>query len=390
MRFALENSTGTRGSAMIVGCVKEIKKQEYRVGLTPGNVQDYIAHGHKVLLESGAGEGSGFDDNLYEKSGARLLRRAEEVWLTSDMIIKVKEPLREEWPQIRPDQILYTFLHLAADKALTDALLSSGCKAVAYETVTDTSGGLPLLRPMSEVAGRLSVQEGAHYLEKTNGGIGVLLGGVPGVPRAKVVVLGAGIAGTQACDVALGMGADVTVLDKNLSRLVQLNVMFDGKVKTIYSCEQTILEEIIDADLIIGAVLIPGASAPRLIRREHLSKMKTGSVIVDIAVDQGGCVETSRVTYHDDPVYTVDGVIHYCVANIPGAVPRTATIALTNATISYGLKIADLGLEKAAISDIGIQNGINIYRGHCTCPNVAKSFSIKYTPFSDCLAQSDV
>ena len=310
---------------MIVGCVKEIKKQEYRVGLTPGNVQDYVAHGHKVLLESGAGEGSGFDDNLYEKSGALLLRRAEEVWLQSDMIIKVKEPLREEWPQIRPDQILYTFLHHAADKALTDALLSSGCKAVAYETVTDTSGGLPLLRPMSEVAGRLSVQEGAHYLEKTNGGLGVLLGGVPGVPRAKVVVLGAGIAGTQACDVALGMGADVTVLDKNLSRLVQLNVMFEGKVKTIYSCEQTILEEITDADLIIGAVLIPGA------------------------------------------------------------VPRTSTIALTNATISYGLKIADLGLEKAATSDIGIQNGINVYRGRCTCPNVAKSFSIKYTPILECL-----
>jgi len=375
---------------MIVGCVKEIKKQEYRVGLTPANVRDYVAHGHKVILESGAGEGSGFDDTLYEKSGALLLRRAEEVWLQSDMIIKVKEPLREEWPLIRQDQILYTFLHLSANKTLTDALLSSGCKAVAYETVTDASGGLPLLRPMSEVAGRLSVQEGAHYLEKTNGGLGVLLGGVPGVPRAKVVVLGAGIAGTQACDVALGMGADVTVLDKNLSRLVQLNVMFEGKVKTKFSCEQTILEEITDADLIIGAVLIPGASAPRLIRREHLSKMKPGSVIVDIAVDQGGCVETSRVTYHDDPVYTVDGVIHYCVANIPGAVPRTSTIALTNATIAYGLKIADLGLEKAATSDIGILNGINTYRGRCTCPNVAKSFSIEYTPFPDCLVQSDI
>lgn len=373
---------------MIVGCVKEIKKQEYRVGLTPANVGDYVAHGHKVIIESGAGEGSGFEDPLYEKSGALLLRRAEDIWLQAEMIIKVKEPLRNEWPLIRQDQILYTFLHLAADSHLTDALLAGGCKAVAYETVSDASGGLPLLRPMSEVAGRLSVQEGAHYLEKTNGGLGILLGGIPGVPRAKVVVLGAGIAGTQACKVALGMGAAVTVLDKNLSRLAQLDVIFDGQVRTIYSYEQTVLEEITDADLVIGAVLIPGASAPRLIRREHLSKMKPGSVIVDIAVDQGGCVETSHVTYHDDPVYTVDGVLHYCVANIPGAVPRTSTIALTNATIAYGLKIADLGLEKAAESDPGIQNGINIYRGHCTCPNVAKAFSIEYTPYPECLVQA--
>jgi alanine dehydrogenase len=375
---------------MIVGCVKEIKKQEFRVGLTPANVQDYVSHGHKVIIECGAGEGSGFEDAQYGKSGAILLHKAEEVWSQADMIVKVKEPLMSEWPLIRQDQILYTYLHLAADRQLTDALLLSGCKAVAYETVTDATGGLPLLRPMSEVAGRLCVQKGAHFLEKTNGGAGVLLGGVPGVTRAKVVVLGAGIVGTQACKVALGMGADVTVLDKSLTRLAQLDVMFDSKVKTIFSCEQTILEEIANADLVIGAVLIPGASTPKLIRREHLSKMKAGSVIVDVAVDQGGCVETSHVTYHEDPVYTVDGVLHYGVANIPGAVPRTSTVALTNATIAYGLKIADLGLEKAAESDMGIQNGINVYRGRCTCQSVANSFSIEYTPYLVCLLREDV
>jgi len=282
---------------------------------------------------------------------------------------------------IRPDQVLFTYLHLAADRRLTDALMASGCRAVAYETVTDSLGGLPLLRPMSEVAGRLCVQEGAHYLEKTNGGRGVLLGGVPGVKHTKVVVLGAGIVGTQSCKVASGMGADVTVLDKNLARLAQLDELFDGKVKTVYSSEHAIVDEIKDADLVIGAVLIPGASTPKLVRREHLRQMKPGSVIVDVAVDQGGCVETSHVTYHDDPVYTVDGILHYGVANIPGAVPRTSTMALTNATIAYGLKIADLGLEKAAAADPGLKKGINIYRGRCTCENVAKSFGIAYTPF---------
>jgi alanine dehydrogenase len=366
---------------MIVGCVKERKTHEYRVGLTPANVIEYMAHGHPVLIEAGAGEGSAFADSDYEQAGATVLDEAEAVWRQADMIVKVKEPLPDEYALIRPGQVLFTYLHLAADRRLTDTLMASGCRAVAYETVTDSLGGLPLLRPMSEVAGRLCVQEGAHYLEKTNGGRGVLLGGVPGVKHAKVVVLGAGIVGTQSCKVASGMGADVTVLDKNLARLAQLDELFDGKVKTVYSSEHAIVNEIKDADLVIGAVLIPGASTPKLVRREHLRQMKPGSVIVDVAVDQGGCVETSHVTYHDDPVYTVDGILHYGVANIPGAVPRTSTMALTNATIAYGLKIADIGLEKAAAADPGLKKGINIYRGRCTCENVAKSFGIAYTPF---------
>ncbi len=366
---------------MIVGCVREKKAQEYRVGLTPANVIEYVSHGHQVLIEAGAGEGSAFSDADYEQAGAAILEHAADVWQQSKMIVKVKEPLPDEYALIRPDQVLFTYLHLAADRRLTDALMASGCRAVAYETVTDSLGNLPLLRPMSEVAGRLCVQEGAHYLEKTNGGRGVLLGGVPGVKHTKVVVLGAGIVGTQSCKVASGMGADVTVLDKNLARLAQLDELFDGKVKTVYSSEHAIVDEIKDADLVIGAVLIPGASTPKLVRREHLRQMKPGSVIVDVAVDQGGCVETSHVTYHDDPVYTVDGILHYGVANIPGAVPRTSTMALTNATIAYGLKIADLGLEKAAAADPGLKKGINIYRGRCTCENVAKSFGIAYTPF---------
>ena len=366
---------------MIIGCVRERKAQEYRVGLTPANVVDYVTHGHNVFIETGAGTGSYFEDSLYQQAGARIAPSAITIWQQAEMIVKVKEPLPDEYTLIRQDQIIYTYLHLAANRQLTDALLASGCRAVAYETVTDRQGKLPLLRPMSEVAGRLCVQEGAHYLKKNSGGRGVLLSGVPGVKQAKVVVLGGGIVGTQACKIAVGMGADVMVLDNNLVRLAELDEMFDGKVKTIYSSEQSIIEEIREADLVIGAVLIPGASTPKLIRREHLSQMLPGSVIVDVAVDQGGCVETSRVTYHDDPVYTIDGILHYGVANIPGAVPRTSTMALTNATISYGLKIADLGLEKAAREDIGLQNGINIYRGYCTCQNVAKSFGIVYTPF---------
>jgi len=366
---------------MIVGCVREIKAQEYRVGLTPANAIEYVSHGHQVLIEAGAGEGSAFADADYKQAGAAILEHAADVWHQSEMIVKVKEPLPDEYAMIQPGQVLFTYLHLAANRRLTDVLMASGCRAVAYETVTDSLGNLPLLRPMSEVAGRLCVQEGAHYLEKTNGGRGVLLGGVPGVKHAKVVVLGAGIVGTQSCKVAAGMGADVTVLDKNLARLAQLDELFDGKVKTVYSSEHAIVDEIKDADLVIGAVLIPGASTPKLIRREHLRQMKPGSVIVDVAVDQGGCVETSHVTYHEDPVYMVEGVLHYGVANIPGAVPRTSTMALTNATIAYGLKIADLGLEKAAAADPGLKKGINIYRGRCTCENVARSFGIAYTPF---------
>ncbi len=364
---------------MKIGCVKEIKLQEYRVGMTPDNVVEYVKCSHQVFIETKAGEGSGFTDEEYEEAGAIILESAGEIWELSDMIVKVKEPLVSEYPMIRQGQILYTYLHLAANLTLTKAMLASGCKGVAYETITDTKGGLPLLKPMSEIAGRLSIQEGAKYLEKPFGGRGVLLGGVPGVKNAKVVVLGGGVVGTNACKIALGMGADVLVFDKSLDRLTYLDDIFEGKIKTLYSTESAIKNEIKDADLVIGAVLIPGARAPKLIKMEYLKMMKKGAVIVDVAVDQGGCFETTKATYHNDPVYDIDGVVHYCVANMPGAVPRTSTIALTNATLKYGLMIANQGLEKAAEHDLGLKNGINIYDGKCTCKNVADCFGLEYT-----------
>lgn len=363
---------------MKIGCVKEIKNHEYRVGMTPDNVEEYVRHSHQVFVETNAGEGSGFSNEDYVKAGAAIIGKAEDVWKNCDMIVKVKEPLEEEYGLIREGQILYTYLHLAANLPLTNVLLASGCKAVGYETITDKKGGLPLLKPMSEIAGRLSIQEGAKYLEKPFGGKGVLLGGVPGVKKARVVVLGGGIVGINACRMAVGLGADVTVLDMNLDRLAYLDELFEGKLKTLYSTDTAIKNEIASADLVIGAVLIPGASTPKLLKKEYLKTMKKGSVIVDVAVDQGGCFETTKATYHNDPVFEIDGVVHYCVANMPGAVPNTSTTALTNATLRYGLMIADLGIEKAAEQDCGLKNGINIYEGKCTYKNVADCHGLEY------------
>ena len=364
---------------MKIGTVKEIKKQEYRVGLTPDNAREYISHGHEVYFEAGAGAGSGFTDSDYKEAGAKSMPAAGDVWNTCDMIVKVKEPLKEEYPFLRKELTLYTYLHLAADRPLTEALLNGGTKGVAYETIRDKQGGLPLLKPMSEVAGRLSIQEGAKTLENPMGGMGILLSGVPGVKKAKVVVLGGGVVGTNAARVAAGFGADVTILDKNLPRLTYLDDIFGSSVQTLYSSEASIERELRTADLVIGAVLIPGASAPKLIKRKHLGMMKPGSVIVDVAVDQGGCCETTKATYHDDPTFVVDGVVLYCVANMPGAVAFTSTTALTNATLTYGLKIADEGLEAAAKQDPGLMTGINTYAGKLTCSGVAESLGIDYS-----------
>jgi alanine dehydrogenase len=364
---------------MKIGCVKEIKKYEYRVGMTPDNVKSYVSHNHTVYVEKGLGEGSAFADEEYLNAGAKIINTAEEVWDLSDMLIKVKEPLKEEYKLMKKGQILYTYLHLAADPEQTEALLSSKTKGVAYETLKDQNGTLPLLRPMSEIAGRLSIQEGAKCLEKHFGGRGVLIAGVTGVEKAKVVILGGGIVGTNACKIAVGMGADVTIIDLNIERLSYLDDIFGSRIQTIYSTEGAIRKALSQADLVIGAVLIPGHTAPKLIKKEYLKQMKAGSVIVDVAVDQGGCCETTKATYHDNPTFVEDGVVHYCVANMPGATPRTATIALTNATFKYGLLIADNGLEKACQIDGGIYSAINTYDGKCTFKNVAESLGIPYT-----------
>lgn len=373
---------------MQIGVVKEIKRHEYRVGLTPDNVRAYLSHGHQVLVEASAGLGSGFPDAEYAGAGARIIPAAADVWTQSDMVIKVKEPLAEEYPFLRPGLLLYTYLHLAADRPLTEALLKNKVKGIAYETITDSRGGLPLLKPMSEVAGRLSIQEGAKYLEKPFGGKGVLLSGVTGVPKARVTIIGGGVVGTNACKIAVGMGAEVTILDLNLERLVYLDDIFGNSIQTLYATPQNIEQATLEADLLIGAVLIPGASAPKLVKRDYLPRMHTGSVIVDVAVDQGGCFETTKATYHDAPTYEIDGIVHYCVANMPGAVPRTSTIALTNATLFYGLAIADKGLEQAAGDDPGILAGINTYDGYCTYANVAAAVGQEYTDIHEYLPVS--
>ena len=367
---------------MKVGCVKEIKKHEYRVGLTPSDVKSYTNRGHKIFIEKNAGQAAGFNDDLYAKSGAVLCDKREEVYHEADMIIKVKEPLQEEYDFFREDQILYTYLHLAANKELTEAMLRKKIKGVAYETIENSEGQLPCLKPMSEIAGRLAVQEGAKYLEKTFGGRGVLLGGVPGVARGKVGILGGGVVGTNACKIASGMGADVTILDISATRLAYLDDIFGSRITTLYSTEANIEQVLRDSDVVIGAVLLPGAKAPTLVNREHLKIMKDGAVIVDVAVDQGGCVETIHPTTHDDPVYVIDGVVHYGVANMPGAVALSSTLALTSTTLPYGLLIAELGLEKACKKSIEISKGVNLYKGECTYENVAKAFDIKYTPLS--------
>ena len=368
---------------MKIGCVKEIKNNEFRVGMTPENVKSYVNAGHEVYIEKGAGVGSGFTDSEYSANGAILLAAAKDVWDTCEMMIKVKEPLKEEYPYFHKDLILYTYLHLAADPALTDALLNTKVKGVAYETLVERNRTLPLLAPMSQIAGRLSVQEGAKYLEKPFGGSGVLLSGVPGTPKAKVVILGGGNVGTNACKVAVGMGADVTVTDISLERLAYLDDIFGARIQTLYSTDAVIEKAVADADLVIGCVLIPGKAAPKIMKRAYLKNMRPGSVIVDVAVDQGGCCETTKVTYHDDPVYTVDGVVHYCVGNMPGAVPRTSTIALTNATLKYGLQIAGKGLEAACKDNNVIFSGINTYDGKLTCKNVADSFGATYTDITN-------
>ena len=368
---------------MKIGCVTEIKKHEYRVGLTPANAAEYRAAGHEVHVQAGLGEGSSFSDAEYAAAGAVVLNDAGEVWRKSDMLIKVKEPLREEYGLMQKGQIIYTYLHLAADPELTRAMMDSGATGVAYETLTDREGRLPLLMPMSEVAGRLSILEGAKYLEKPFGGRGVLLAGVPGTHRAKVVIIGAGIVGTNAAKIAVGFGARVTVMDVNLDRLRYLDDIFGAQIQTICSSSAAIRAELVDADLVIGSVLIPGKVAPKLIKREYLKDMMPGSVIVDVAVDQGGCSEVTRPTYHDNPTFVVDGVVNYCVANMPGSTPRTSTMALTNATLRYGLLIAGLGLEKACGRDAGIRNAINIHQGKCTYENVATSLNIPYTPLNE-------
>lgn len=368
---------------MKIGCVKEIKNNESRVGMTPDNVKSYTNAGHIVYIEKGAGEGSSFTDEEYKASGAVLMDTAKEVWDTCEMMIKVKEPLKEEYQYFHKDLILYTYLHLAADRPLTDALLQAGVKGVAYETLMERNGSIPLLAPMSQIAGRLSVQEGAKYLEKPFGGKGMLLSGVPGTPKAKVVILGAGNVGTNACKIAVGMGADVTIFDINLERLAYLDDIFGARIQTMYSTDAAIENAVKDADLVIGCVLIPGKAAPKVMKKEYLKEMKPGSVIVDVAVDQGGCCETTKVTYHDNPTFVVDGIVHYCVGNMPGAVPRTSTIALTNATLKYGLQIAGKGLENACKENDVIYSGINTYAGKLTCKNVADSFHVEHTEIKE-------
>jgi len=363
---------------MKVGTVKEIKKYEFRVGLTPNNVKDYVGAGHQVFVEAGAGLGSYMTDEEYLAAGAKILPTAAEVWAACDMIVKVKEPLEAEYGLMREGQILYTFLHLAADLPLTKTLMERKVKAVAYETIRDRNGGLPLLKPMSEVAGKLSIQAGARCLEKPQGGRGVLLGGVPGVPRANVVILGGGVVGMAALKMAMGFGANVTIFDVNMDRLSYLDDLYDTKIQTLYSTPAAIEAALTEADLVVGAVLIPGAAAPKLIKKEYLAKMKKGSVIVDVAVDQGGCAETTRMTYHDDPTFVVDGVVHYCVANMPGAVSMTSTFALTNATLGYGIKIATKGLETAVSRDELLVPGVATYDGKLTCPGTAKAFGMGF------------
>jgi alanine dehydrogenase len=367
---------------MLVGVPKEIKPHEYRVGLVPGSVRELIHHGHQVVLQSGAGLGSGFPDSTYEAIGARIVPSAAEVFATAALVVKVKEPLSPEIAMLRPGQVLFTYLHLAADKAQTEGLLASGCIAVAYETVTDARGGLPLLSPMSEVAGRMSVQVGAHNLEKEQGGAGILLGGVPGVPAADVVVIGGGVAGTNAVRMAMGLEARVTVIEKNLQRLYDLDLQFGPSLNTRYSTVEAIEELVTNADLVIGAVLVPGAAAPRLVTREMVKAMRPGAVMVDIAIDQGGCFETSRPTSHDNPTYVEHDVVHYCVTNMPGAVARTSTFALNNATLPFVLALADKGYAKALGDDPHLARGLNIHRGDLTYQAVAESLGLPFRPWA--------
>jgi alanine dehydrogenase len=362
---------------MKIGCPSEIKPQEYRVGLTPIAVREAVNQGHEVIVQSGAGRGAGFEDAAYAAAGARIVNTAKEVFEQADLIVKVKEPQAEERRMLREGQVLFAYLHLAPDAAQTRDLLASGCTAIAYETVTDGSGGLPLLAPMSEVAGRLAPQMGAWTLQKANGGRGVLMGGVPGVGPARVIVIGGGVVGTHAARVAAGMGADVTVLDRSLPRLRYLDDVFGGLFKTGYSSAGVLEELLPQADMVIGAVLIPGAAAPKLMRREQFAMMKPGAALVDVAIDQGGCFETSRPTTHADPIYEVDGIMHYCVANMPGAVARTSTLALGNATMPFMLALASKGWKRACADDPHLLDGLNIHAGKLTYAAVGEALGIE-------------
>ena len=364
---------------MIIGVPKEIKPDEYRVGMVPSGARALVQGGHTVLVEKSAGEGSGITDGQFTHEGAELVESAEEVWTRAEMIIKVKEPVESEFDCLREGMILYTFLHLAADKRLTEVLLEKGIIGVAYETVQEEDSSLPLLIPMSEIAGRMAIQEGAKYLEKEKGGRGILLGGVPGVSPGRVAILGGGIVGTNAAKMAMGLGARVTVLDGSLARLRYLDDIFGGRLETLHSNSHTIRESVMAADLLIGAVLLAGARAPRLVTRPMISEMKKGAVIVDVSVDQGGCIETSRPTSHHDPIFVVDGVTHYCVTNMPGAVPHTSTHALTNATFPYALEIASKGIKIAIKDNYALSKGINIYKGKLTCEQAANSLDMPYT-----------
>jgi alanine dehydrogenase len=370
---------------MNIGVPKEIKSNENRVALVPGGVEALVQAGHTVLVEGGAGVGSGFEDEVYVSAGARIIDGAAEVWSRSEMILKVKEPVETEWPLIRRDQLIFTYFHFAASEPLTRAVMDSGCVAIAYETVQLTNGELPLLTPMSEVAGRMAVQEGAKYLEKYFGGRGILVGGVPGVEPATVVILGGGIVGSNAARMAAGLGAHVVILDVSLNRLRYLADVMPANVTLLYSNRFNILEQISKADIVIGAVLLPGAKAPHLIRREDLKRMRPGSVIVDVAVDQGGCVQTIYPTTHDDPIYVVDGVIHYGVANMPGAVSRTSTLALTNATFPYAMKLANQNWRPACRADRALALGLNVVGGKVTYPGVAEAFGMPLTPVEQVL-----
>lgn len=365
---------------MKIGLPKEIKDNEYRVGLTPAGVRALTDAGHNVFVETRAGEGSGFANEAYEKAGATILNSADDVWAEGDMIVKVKEPVAPEYPRMRENQLLFTYLHLAPEPELTKQLLERKVTGVAYETITDKKGTLPLLTPMSEVAGRMAVQVGATYLEKMNGGRGILLGGVPGVSAARVVILGGGVVGTNAAKMAVGLGAQVTIVDRNLDRLRELDDIFLSKVQTLASSRYAIHEAVSHADLIIGGVLIPGAAAPHLVTRDMLPDVPNGAVLVDVSVDQGGCIETTRPTTHSNPTFYEEGVLHYCVANMPGAVPRTSTFALTNATLPYALILANQGFEKAIAADAGLREGVNTYAGKLTYAAVAYSQNLEYTP----------
>ncbi|AUD78701.1 alanine dehydrogenase [Kangiella profundi] len=363
---------------MLIGVPKEIKNHEYRVGMVPASVREVIAHGHEVIVETNAGIGIGFTDEDYQAVGATIAPSAEDVFAKADMIVKVKEPLAEERKRLREGQILFTYLHLAPDMPQTEDLVKSGAVCIAYETVTGAAGGLPLLAPMSEVAGRMSIQAGAECLEKSNGGRGMLLGGVPGVQPAKVVVIGGGVVGTNAIKMAVGMGARVIVLDRNVNALRRIDAEFGSQVETVYSSHDSLEKHVISADLVIGGVLIPGAAAPKLVTEDMVKRMQPGAVLVDVAIDQGGCFETSKATTHADPTYILHDVVHYCVANMPGAVPRTSTFALNNATLPFIINIANKGYKKALADDPHLLNGLNVYRGKVTERSVAENLGFDY------------